>query len=54
MTPPGPPLFSVAGSTMSYVDATATQNTQYTYHVHCIVAGVVSDWSNELAANPTQ
>jgi hypothetical protein len=55
---PAPPLrdvatFSVPGGTMSYLDASATMNHPYTFHARCRVAGVLSGWSNELAANPT-
>jgi hypothetical protein len=53
-SPPGPPTFTVPGSTTSYVDTTPSQNILHTYHVRCVTAGVASDWSNELAANPMQ
>ena len=53
-TPPGPPHFSVPGGTASYLDTVPTKSFLYTYHVRCRVQGVASDWSNELAANPTK
>jgi hypothetical protein len=54
MTVPGPPHFTVPAGTASYLDAGPTKNFVYTYHVRCKVQGVASDWSNELAANPTK
>jgi hypothetical protein len=48
-TPPGPPLFTVPGTTLEYSDPTATGTNQHVYHARCVVGGVTSVWSNELA-----
>ena len=53
-TPPGAPQFSVPGTTKTYLDMAPAQNFFFTYHVRCVVAGVASDWSNEMAGNPLQ
>ena len=53
-TPPGPPTFSVPGAMKTYLDTAPAQNLFFTYHVRCVVSGVSSDWSNEMAANPLQ
>lgn len=46
-------IATVPATPMSYPDPTATQNYNYTYHLRCEVGGVFSDYSSELAANPT-
>jgi len=50
MTPPGAPQFTVAGTMMTLTDTSATQPNNYTYHARCVVGGVDSCWSNEVAA----
>ncbi len=48
--PPGQPLFTVPGTTLEYSDPTATEvSNQIVYHTRCVVDGVTSVWSNELA-----
>jgi hypothetical protein len=46
-------LATVPGTMLSYQDATATGNFNYTYRLRCETAGVFSDYSGELSANPT-
>ncbi len=50
--PPKAPQFTVTpGTLLSLTDPTATGTNMYTYHSRCVVGGVKSCWSNELANN---
>ena len=50
--PPQPPQFTVTpGTLLSLTDPSATGTNMYTYHARCVVGGVNSCWSNELANN---
>lgn len=45
--------FQVTGDKTSHMDGDAAMNMTYTYRLQCMVGDVLSDFSNEMGANPT-
>jgi hypothetical protein len=45
--------FEVTGDKTSHMDGDAGMNMMYTYRLRCKVSDVLSDYSNEMGANPT-
>jgi hypothetical protein len=45
--------FQINGVSTSHMDGDAAMNMTYTYRLQCMVGDAVSDYSNEMGANPT-
>jgi hypothetical protein len=52
-THPYAAAFEVAGTSLSHMDGDAFEDMTYTYRIRCKVGSAMSDYSNELSANPT-
>ena len=51
---PFQPIFSVPGTADNKMDASATDDMDYTYRLRCKKGGSYSDYSNEMSGNPTR
>jgi hypothetical protein len=47
-------LYTLPGAADNKHDATATEDVSYAYRLRCLKSGRYSEYSNEIAANPTR